>query len=280
MPESVINQVELNVQNLDHMMKFYQNTLGFQIIEQSEQKIILSADGKSALLSLVKKEGSHLNNPRSPGLYHTAFLLPRRSDLADITQYFIQSQFPLQGASDHHVSEALYLSDPEGNGIEIYIDRPAEDWKWEGDQVYMTTQAMDIEDVLKETSEIGWRGMPAKTIIGHVHLQVANLDSTKKFYCEGLGFDPVLWYGRQALFVSKERYHHHIGLNTWNTAGISISEENTTGLNWFSINLPNKASMDKVIAQLEKINAPFSVEEGQLITTDPSGITIKLLVKE
>ncbi|MFK4998859.1 VOC family protein [Bacillus sp. N9] len=139
--------------------------------------------------------------------------------MADIVHHFIQKQIPIQGASDHDVSEALYLADPEGNGIEIYVDRSPDAWTWNGDQVYMTTKALDIENLLQDGSATGWKGMPAGTFIGHIHLQVSELAETKQFYCDRMGFEPILNYGSQALFISKHRYHHHIGLNTWNSEG-------------------------------------------------------------
>ncbi|MBS4177903.1 VOC family protein [Lederbergia citrea] len=277
---SIIGQVVLKVQNLESTVAFYKDLLGFQIIEQTDNKAALSADGKTALLILEKRDDATPRQPQTTGLYHIAFLLPNRSDLADIVNHFIQTRTQLQGASDHHVSEALYLADPEGNGIEIYIDRAPEEWKWEGDQVYMTTQALDIESLLGDASDAGWKGMPEDTIIGHIHLQVSELQKTRQFYCEGLGFDPVLNYGSQALFISKDRYHHHIGLNTWNSAGGQAPAENSAGLKWFSIVVRDEDEKRKVVNQLEKINAWMSEENGEIITKDPSGIYIKLTTKE
>ncbi|HEY4554526.1 MAG TPA: VOC family protein [Bacillaceae bacterium] len=277
-PHPLISQVELVVQNLDQTLDFYTGVLGFQVLEKSAKKAALTADGKTALLALEQDEGAILRNQRTTGLYHIAFLLPDRSDLADIINHFIRLRYPLQGASDHYVSEALYLADPEGNGIEIYTDRPAHAWKWEGDQVFMTTQALDVEDVLKEASGAGWERMPARTVIGHIHLQVSDLQDTKRFYCEGLGFDPVLNYGSQALFVSKDRYHHHIGLNTWNSRGASAPPENSTGLKWFDIMLPNEEERNKVVRQLKDAGAWVSEENDPILTKDPSGIFMRLQV--
>lgn len=275
----VIGNVVLTVQNLETMLAFYKD-LGFQVLEQSENKASITADGKTVLLTLEQPIDAIPRQPHTTGLFHIAFLLPNRSDLADIIHYFIQSRFPLEGASDHHVSEALYLSDPEGNGIEIYIDRAPEEWKWQDDQVYMTTQALDVEDLLKTSSGAGWQGMPEKTVVGHVHLQVSELQKTKEFYCKGLGFDPVLNYGSQALFISKDRYHHHIGLNTWNSAGAKAPAENSAGLKYFTIVLPTDEERRKVLSQLEEINAWVTEKDGEIITRDPSGIHIHLQTRE
>lgn len=278
-PHPVIGEVNLIVQNLDRTLEFYKNVLGFQVLEQTNEMASLTADGKSVLVRLEQVENV---NPRqrTTGLYHIAFLLPNRSDLADIVHHFISTRQQLQGASDHHVSEALYLADPEGNGIEIYIDRAPELWKWDGDQVYMTTQALDIEDLLKDASEAGWKGMPEGTVNGHIHLQVSELQKTKEFYCEGLGFDLMLNYGSQALFIAKEKYHHHIGLNTWNSAGAPAPAENSAGLKSFTIILPNEEAMKQTVQNLEKLHAMVSKADGKVITKDPSGIHIQLTTKE
>ncbi|MBW8348586.1 VOC family protein [Bacillus sp. IITD106] len=275
---SVIKQAVLTVQNLERIVDFYEKVLGFKVIERTNEKASMSADGETALLLLEQRKDATPRNPRAAGLYHIAFLLPYRSDLADIVQYFIQTRYPLQGASDHHVSEALYLADPEGNGIEIYTDRDSEKWEWQGQQVYMTTEPLDVENLLREATEAGWKGMPEKTIIGHIHLQVAELQKTQEFYYDGLGFDLILRYGSQALFMSKNKYHHHIGLNTWNSRGVPAPSENSTGLKYFTIGLPNNDEKEKIIQQLQKINASFSEGHGKIITKDPSGINIVLEV--
>ncbi|MBS4200869.1 VOC family protein [Bacillus sp. FJAT-49732] len=277
---SVIKQAVLTVKDLDRTVEFYEKVLGFKVIERTNEKASISTDGETALLVLEQRKDATPRDPRTTGLYHIAFLLPHRSHLADIVNYFIQTRYPLQGASDHHVSEALYLADPEGNGIEIYIDRDPDNWIWQKDQVYMTTVALDIENLLQEATETGWKGMPEKTIIGHIHLQVAELEETREYYCDGLGFDLVLRYGGQALFISKNKYHHHIGLNTWNSKGAPAPEENTTGLKYFTIALLNDEAKQNVIKQLEKISASFSEKDGRIITKDPSGIEIVLEVEE
>lgn len=274
----VISKVTLTVQNLEHMLDFYTETLGFQVVDKNPKSASLSADGENVMLILEQLDGAKQRNPRSTGLFHIAFLLPQRMDLADVLQHLIQIRYPLQGASDHDVSEALYLADPEGNGLEIYVDRKPELWTWQGDQVFMTTKALDVENLLQDSSESGWQGMPGETVIGHIHLQVSELESSKEFYCDLLGFDPVLNYGRQALFVSKYKYHHHIGLNTWNSAGAGPSEPGSTGLKHFTIHFSGEEERRAVIAQLEKANAWISTERGIIKTKDPSGIHVILEV--
>ncbi|MCR2821175.1 VOC family protein [Lederbergia panacisoli] len=278
MQSTIIKQAVLTVQNLDKTVAFYEKILGFKVIERTNEKATVSADGETGLLVLEQNQSAAPRNPKATGLYHIAFLLPERSHLADIVHYFIQTRYPLQGASDHHVSEALYMADPEGNGIEIYIDRNPEKWRWHEGQVYMTTEALDIENLLKDATETGWKGMPEKTVIGHIHLQVAELEKNREFYCDGLGFDVVLHYGSLALFISKNKYHHHIGLNTWNSKGAPAPAKNSTGLRNFTLALSNEEEMQKIKQQLEKLNASFSLEEGKVITRDPSGTEIVLEV--
>ena len=274
----VIGQVDLIVEDLERILPFYIDVLGLQVVEQTDRTASLAADGKTTLLTLEQPDNVKPRKPGTTGLFHIAFLLPHRSDLANLVHHFIQTRYQLQGASDHHVSEALYLADPEGNDIEIYIDRAPEVWKWDGDQVHMTTEALDVENLLKDASETGWTGMPDQTIIGHIHLQVSDLKKAQEFYCNGLGFDLVLNYGSQAAFISKDRYHHDIGLNTWNSAGASAPDENSAGLKLYTILLPNEEAKQQVIRQLEKLEAWMKVEDGKVITRDPSGIHIQLQV--
>lgn len=274
----VISSVNLLVENLQSTMKFYIDVLGFKVLKETETEATLTADGKTPILTLQQPSDIQ-KRKRSTGLYHIAFLLPNRSDLADIIHYFIKTQYPLQGASDHHVSEALYLADPEGNGIEIYIDRPTDQWKWDDGQVHMTTVALDIESILREASTEGWKGMPEQTLVGHIHLQVNELQKTKQFYCDLLGFEPVLNYGSQALFISKHRYHHHIGMNTWGSAGAPAPAENSAGLKWFTILVPDEKELQAVKDRLQAAGEYIAEEQGSFITKDPAGIRVRLLVK-
>lgn len=277
-PHTFVNQVNIKVTNLAQSLAFYQRIIGFHILEQSEKTAALTADGKTPLVFLEQPEHTMPKQPRTTGLYHFALLLPSRSDLANFLHHFIQSGYPLQGAADHLVSEALYLADPDGNGIEVYADRPASTWKWQNGTVEMTTIALDAENLLAEGQGDTWNGLPADTIMGHIHLHVSELRATEEFYCKGLGFDIVSRYGTQALFISTGVYHHHIGLNTWNGVGAPAPSANSVGLKWFSLVLPNEAARQQVITQLQKIGASVTEEDGRFLTKDPSGNTIQLTV--
>ncbi len=278
-PNTFVGQVDIRVQNLDRSLLFYKEMIGFQVLDQTETTATLTADGKTVLLTLVQPEDVIPKQSRTTGLYHFAILLPTRADLGKILLHFIQAGYPLQGASDHLVSEALYLADPDGNGIEIYSDRPSSSWSWRNDEVIMTTEAMDAQSVLDEAQGATWNGLPADTIMGHIHLHVSELRSTEEFYKKGLGFDVVCRYGNQALFISTGKYHHHIGLNTWNGIGAPEPPANSVGLASFSLIFANSEKRKNILEQLKDIGATVTEENGYFVTKDPSGNRIHLLVK-
>jgi catechol 2,3-dioxygenase len=275
-PVTFVGQVNLKVQSLERSLAFYEQVIGFKVYEKTDKSAKLTADGKTVLLSIEQPADVIPKKGRTTGLYHFALLLPHRADLAKVLKHFLQTGYPLQGASDHLVSEALYLADPDGNGIEIYTDRPASKWNWNDSQVVMATEALDAENLLSEGMEGTWSGLPAGTVMGHIHLHVAELGKTEEFYTRGLGFDVVSRYGPQALFISTGKYHHHIGLNTWNGAGAPTPPANSVGLESFALVLPDEASLKETVASLKEIGASVGEEKGRFITTDPSGNKIWL----
>lgn len=275
-PHTFVSQVDLKVENLERSLTFYREVIGFQLLERTGNRAILTADGKTPLLSIVQPANAIPKPPNTSGLYHYALLLPTRSDLAKVLQHFIQRNYPL-GASDHLVSEALYLNDPDGNGIEIYADRPSSTWRLENGEVVMATEPLDAENLLAESRGERWSGLPKDTIIGHIHLHVAELKETEEFYCRGLGFDVVSRY-YQAVFISTGGYHHHIALNTWNGVGAPTPPANSVGLNWFSLVYPTDEARKKAVEQLRLIGAGVKEEDGIFLTKDPSGNRIQLRV--
>ncbi|MGG3625138.1 VOC family protein [Bacillus gobiensis] len=277
-PHTFVNQVDIKVQNLERSLAFYQNVIGFQLLEQADNKAFLTADGKTPLLIIEQPEYVIPKQPRKTGLYHFALLLPSRPDLASVLNHLIEIGYPLQGASDHLVSEALYLGDPDGNGIEIYADRPSSLWDWNDKEVVMATKALDADGLLAEGKGLQWTGLPAGTLLGHIHLHVSEMENTKEFYTKGLGFQIVSRYGNQALFLSTGEYHHHIGLNTWNGVGAQKPAENSVGLKSFSLVLPDEETRKKTIEQLTTIGAAVKKENDIVITHDPSGNQIQLIV--
>ncbi|SEN39630.1 catechol 2,3-dioxygenase [Mesobacillus persicus] len=277
-PNTFVSEVNLNVADLQRSLEFYQSIIGLKVLEKTEEKAVLTADGKTPLVTIEQPSVVRPKQPRRTGLYHYALLLPSRADLAKVILYMINMKYPLQGGSDHLVSEALYLADPDGNGIEIYTDRPASTWKWEGKEVVMATEPMNVEDILKEDDGKPWSGLPAGTIMGHIHLHVAEFKKTEEFYCQGLGFEIVCRYGGQALFLSTGGYHHHIGLNTWNGVGAPAPEENSVGMSSYQVVFPNEGARQEAISRLTGIGAAISEVQGSLFTKDPSGNRIELRI--
>lgn len=275
-PVTFVGQVNLKVQNFERALAFYKEVIGFRVFEQTERSAKLTADGKTVLLSIEQPVDVIPKQARTAGLYHFALLLPQLSDLAVILRHLVKAGYPLQGASDHLVSEALYLADPDGNGIEIYTDRPASKWDWKNNEVVMATEALDAENLLAEGKDESWNGLPAGTIMGHIHLHVSELAKTEDFYTKGLGFEVVCRYGSQALFISSGKYHHHIGLNTWNGVGAPKPPVNSVGLESFTLVLPDAKSVIATIARLKEIGASVTEEEHGVYIADPSGNRIKL----
>lgn len=273
-PNTFVTNVAIKVSNLERSIAYYKQVIGFQVLQQTATTASLTVDGKTALLTLIQPETPVMPTQRKTGLFHFALLLPNRSDLAHIITHFRDNGIQF-GASDHAVSEALYLQDPDDNGIEIYIDRPAEQWFWNGDYVHMVTEPLNIHSILQETAG-SWTGLPPKTVMGHIHLSVANLKDSEQFYTKGLGFDVVTRYGAQALFISTGKYHHHIGLNTWYSTNAPKLEKNEVGLSSFSLQLDNPNQAQQLKENLRAINAPVIELTDGFQTEDPSGNTIIL----
>ena len=274
-PHVFVGEVSLKVQDLHRSLSFYQKVLGFNVLNQTEKSATLSADGSHPLLTLDQPEHIMPKEQRTTGLYHFALLLPTRADLGKLLAHLIKLNIQL-GSSDHLVSEALYLSDPDGNGIEIYRDRPSEDWTWNSGQVEMAVDPIDARGIVAEAEGEAWDGLPADTVMGHIHLHVSDLKSAEEFYGKGLGFDVVSRFGNQALFISTGGYHHHIGLNTWNGVGAPTPSENSAGLNWFTLHFPSEEKRSIAINNLQSIGAFIQEQEGRLLTRDPSGNCIYL----
>lgn len=265
-----INHIHLKVANLERSLHFYQKILGFHIIEEQPYLAKLAAGGINHILTIEQLKNAKRLDPRKTGLFHIAFLLPKRENLAQVLRHFMYTGYPVQGASDHLVSEALYIADPDGNGVEIYIDRDPTGWKWNNEEVEMSTLPLDANALMKEVAEDGWHGMPVGTIIGHIHLQVANLAEIENFYTKGFGFKIVSHFGQQALFLSSASYHHHIGLNTWNSLGGSVPTDEEVGLKSYTISVPANERMD-IVERLQNLDVHVDLDGEQYLVVDPSG---------
>jgi catechol 2,3-dioxygenase len=231
-----IGSVSLTVRKLDRSIAFYRDVLGFRVLKQTAVEAALSADGERTLVELHERAGAVLRPPRCTGLFHFAILVPTRAALGRSLRHLTEQDWPLSGVADHLVSEALYLSDPDGLGIEIYRDRPRETWKRIDGQIAMATDPLDLRSVAGEPgAERPWTGLDAGTVIGHVHLHVASLDEAERLYCGIVGFEPMVRTYPGALFVAAGGYHHHLGLNTWMGEGAPPPPETAVGLRWFSV---------------------------------------------
>ncbi|MDM5199198.1 VOC family protein [Fictibacillus enclensis] len=277
-PKTFVQQVQLIVEDLDRSLSFYQDILGFSILNRKDHKIELTLDGTSAILTIEQPQNAQPKQPRTAGLYHFALLVPTRKELANVLRHLLNIRYPLQGASDHLVSEALYLADPDGNGIEIYRDRDSGDWQWENGQVVMTTEPLDAQGLLAESEDMIFEGLSTETIMGHLHLHVAHLEEAEAFYCRGLGFEVVLRLGNQALFISTGKYHHHLGLNIWNGKGAPAPVSNAVGIKMFSVVYPTHEARKEAVIRLETLGFVSTQSENDFYLTDPSGTKMKLAV--
>ena len=230
-----IGAVSLTVKDLDRSVSFYRDVLGFQELSRKGRNAFLSAHSDRVLIELHERRDAVTKPRRSAGLFHFAILVPSRAALGRSLRRLSAQQWPLSGAADHLVSEALYLNDPDGLGIEIYRDRPRDTWRTANGELAMATDPLDVESVANEPGEVTWQGLETGTVIGHVHLHVSRLEEGEAFYCGRIGFEPVVRGYPGALFVSAGGYHHHLGVNTWVGVGAEAPPENAVGLRSFTV---------------------------------------------
>lgn len=231
-----VARVGLKSRNAEELAHYYRTIVGLQEMARRSHTIVLGA-GDRELLEIEQFSSAKPDDPRSAGLYHTAFLLPSRGDLARWARHAIDKQIPVAGASDHNVSEAIYLTDPDGNGIEIYADRPHDGWQWNGSRVVMGTEALDVGNLLDAGKQAGgeWLTAPQNTVVGHVHLRVGNAQQAETFWHQELGFDTVQSYGDKAVFLSTGGYHHHIAANSWQSNRAEKRDLDRTGLSFVAL---------------------------------------------
>jgi catechol 2,3-dioxygenase len=269
-----VGDVVLTVANADAQAAFYRDAIGLQELRRDGDTVELGAPGSDeALVTLVERPQAPPRPPGTTGLFHLALLVPDRSELARSLRRVTEAGYRFTGASDHLVSEALYLDDLEGNGIEIYRDRPREEWGRDGDgQLRMATLPLDLDGVLASApdGDTG-AGMSAGTRIGHVHLQVASIPAADEFYVGALGFDPIVRRYPGALFVSAGGYHHHLGLNTWAGEGIPAPPPDARGLRSFTIVLPDDAALSATLEAAAAAGVEIDLADGRATVTDPSG---------
>ncbi|MGC9522855.1 MAG: VOC family protein [Anaerolineae bacterium] len=271
-PGTRVGGVHLTVSDAPRALRFYRDVLGFTARQDEGGALALGASESDAVIWLTESPDARPKPSRTTGLYHFAIPVPSRPDLAHVLQRLREHAYPLQGASDHGVSEALYLADPDGNGIEIYRDRPWEAWPREGDTLQMTTAPLDVQGSLKPLeASVPQSAMPTGTDIGHVHLHVADLAATERFYCDVLGMDVIQRYGDSALFFSAGGYHHHVGANVWAGRGAPPPPDDAVGLRYYTLRLPDDEALGRFLAHLHAIEADGEEREGGVRLVDPSG---------
>lgn len=280
-PATTVGLLSLTVSDLARSLAFYTRALGFEVLKSESSAATLGAAG-TPLLLLAEHPGAR-EWPRDrhgyTGLYHFAILLPTRLDLGRWLRHWLALGYSPPGQGDHLVSEAFYLSDPDGNGIEVYRDRPRDEWQWSGGQVKMAADPVDTRSMLAEAERAGepWKGLPAGTRLGHMHLQIGDIARAEAFYHDVLGFDIVARMPT-ALFISAGGYHHHIGMNTWHSQGSAPAPHGTAGLRFFTIDFPTEEAREEVVARLSAAGIPFTRMDPVVVTHDPWRNTLLLQV--
>lgn len=291
-PATHVHSIHLTVPNLDRSVRFYVEHLGLQS-HRRDGAVAALGTGQSDLL-VVHESPAATRAHGTTGLYHFALLVPSRPDLARAFRRLAERRTPMQGFADHLVSEAIYLSDPDGNGIEIYRDRPREEWPLVNGQIQMATNPLDLAGLLKDadadadaahpapaaaaSGAAPRGGLPAGTRMGHVHLHVSRLEDTARFYVGILGFDLIARYGDSALFMSAGGYHHHVGANTWAGVGAPTPPSGAIGLKHVVIGLPDQAAIDDVAARVSAAGLAAVRDAGHLEVVDPSGNALRFIV--
>jgi catechol 2,3-dioxygenase len=278
--ETHIGSVQLRVSDLERALAFYRGHLGLHVVHQSGDLVALGAGEEGQqLIVLEQRQGisRRPSRPRTAGLYHVALLVPSRRDLGRTLIALSESGYRLRGMSDHAVSESLYLDDPDGNGLEIYADRPRELWPRIGDVVQMTVEPMDVEGVLAEAERdpAAWSGLPSGTVIGHVHLTVSRMEPAVEFYRDMIGFD-VMMRIPSLTAVSAGGYHHHLNLNTWAGDGAAPDSESVAGLSYWELVVPDDEYRRSLLERLRKTGSVGEADNGTT-ARDPDGNAFRVM---
>jgi catechol 2,3-dioxygenase len=273
---TTMGPVALTVADLDRTIDYWTTAIGLDVIERGANEASLGS-GDRVLVAFREVPGAQ-PAPRATGLFHVALLVPEREDLARWLAHAVRDRVTLAGASDHYVSEALYLRDPDHHGIEIYADRPRE--LWDGHVDRMTTEPLDVEGLLGVLDDpaAAWERLPDGTIVGHTHLQVASIPDTLSFYRDLLGFEEMVTFGTQATFLSAGGYHHHLGGNTWNSLGAGPAPEGAAALERATIVLPDAAERDRLVTAAANAGQDPEPRPDGVQIRDPSGNALVLSV--
>jgi catechol 2,3-dioxygenase len=274
--ELSLGTVRLQVADLARSLEWYRRVLGVDVQDRRGGIARLGAAGDGrTLIELHERAGAQPVPRRGRlGLYHYAILLPDRASLGRFVRHLAELG-ERAGMSDHLVSEAIYLTDPDGLGIEVYADRPRATWRHDQRQLVMGTDPLNVDDLLRAAGAEPWSGLPPGTAIGHVHLYVGDLRDAAAFYHAGLGLDQVVWSYPGALFLSAGGYHHHLGTNTWAAGALPAGDNDARLLEW-EILLPTGKDVQGALASLAATGAPVAAGASEGIATDPWGTTVRL----
>jgi catechol 2,3-dioxygenase len=275
-----VGAVRLQIRDLERSLAYYTDVLGFRVIANDATSATLGADGEDTILVELHERRNARPVPRRGllGLYHFAVLLPGRAALGRFVAHLadIGAQ---AGSADHLVSEAVYLTDPDGLGIEVYADRPRSEWRLRGNELVMTTEPLDLHSLVRAAGETRWAGMPFGTTIGHVHLHVGDLREAETFYHAAVGLDKIVWSYPGALFLSAGGYHHHLGTNTWAGGAPAATEDDARLLEWELV-LPAQADVDSAAARVRDAGIHVHDAGSDRRINDPWGTTLRLTAKE
>jgi catechol 2,3-dioxygenase len=270
-----LGRVKLQISDLERSLGFYWEVLGLRALERVDNRALLGPHGGEPIVELIERKGARTVPRRGLlGLYHFAILLPDRASLGRFLRHLIQ-RGARPGMSDHLVSEAIYLQDPDNLGIEVYADRPRSSWKVADRQLAMATDSLDVESLLEEAGDEPWTDAPVGTRIGHVHLHVGDIDPAVGFYHDALGLDKIVWSYPGAMFFSAGGYHHHLGTNTWAQGAPSASEQDARLVEW-EIVLPSASDVDAVAKSLSRTNGDVRRDGTDAVARDPWGTQLRV----
>jgi catechol 2,3-dioxygenase len=274
-----IGGVHLQVADLGRSLGFYRDVLGFTEMDRQATTATLGDPGRRrGLVTLVERAGANPVPPRGRlGLFHFAILLPTRAALAGALVH-LHAQGVRLGMSDHLVSEALYLSDPDGLGIEIYADRPRATWRHTGNELAMATDPLDVDSLLSEPGATAWSGMPVGTTIGHMHLNVGDIPAAERFYAKLIAFDVMVRRYPGALFMSAGGYHHHLGTNTW-SRGAAAPEMNEAQLLHWELVVPDDSEIRAIGDRLRAGGVTSTAADAALVARDPFGTAVRIVAE-
>lgn len=275
-PNLAMGAVTLKVSDLEKVSRFYQDVIGLRLLEQTSTAVTLGTAVRPLVQLRHLGDGCFVSH--TAGLYHMALRVPTRQALANWLSHYGMLDAPhWQGSADHGVSNALYLSDPEGNGIEVYWDRPRAEWPQSSDgSLTMYTRALDLQTLLREAEQDGWSGVPPETDMGHIHLKTADIPSARQFYVDTLGFESIIELPGSALFIAAGGYHHHIGLNTWHSRQAPPVPDDAHSLAQYEILFASQAALEATVERLKAAYHTIKISDSGLMVRDSTNIAIAL----